>query len=70
MPYVYTDPDQFRLLKRNNVNLDPQKMTVLNTLESLSFQNYKKHPYEAFYNVKNGIFYSKFPKKLISHKTH
>ena len=45
-------------------------MTILDTVESLSFQNHKKHPYEAFDNVKNGISYSKFPKKLISHKTH
>ena len=44
-------------------------MTILDTVESLSFQNHKKHPYEAFDNIKNGISWdSKFEKKLISHK--
>ena len=40
-------------------------MTILDTLESLSFQNHKKHPYEAFDNIKNGISWdSKFEKKI------
>ena len=43
-------------------------MANLDTLESLSFQNHKKHPFD---DDKIGISRdSKFAKKMISHKIH